>query len=1773
MSVSRTPKRSNTDSDELQLLIHQRGQIKGKVTKINNNLENAEDDPSLISVSLLKVYGKKLETHYAEYTVVHREVMEKIPPTRIEEQDEKLDEFDVLHTEALDRLERLVESFAKPVPTVALTSGAAPVIVQNHPLRPPVPSFDGRVENWPKFKAMFEDLVMKSGDSDAVKLHYLDKALVGDAAGLINAKMIQDNNFSQVWKQLKEQFENKRVIVDTHVEGLIQLKPMAKGNFKDLLELTKSCERHVAALQYQGLAVDELSGVIITKLLISRLDDRTLQLWERNQAHGELPKYDDTLLFLKGECQILERFQNSRHPVAAKEPSSKPMKPVNQKVHTVTSSNSESQCKICGEMHRHFECPVFAKMHVSDRKTKVKQLRICFNCLRPGHCAKDCSSKRTCSKCQRRHHTLLHEDFQAKPSETETLSEKESCSIVAEASASPNVFPSTSATPCSCNHSHTVKTAMLLTAVVSLESADSQSIPCRVMLDSGSQVSFLSEAIANRLMISREPVYVPITGIGGAKIYAREKLTVKIYSRCSNFSTDVECLVVPKVTSIIPSVKIDVSSWPIPAGLQLADPTFHVPSKIDMLIGASKFFTLLKSGQIFLDDGLPELHETHLGWVFSGEFHTETSNAVLAHTASLGTLNDTISRFWEVEDISLPTKEKDELDTCEEIFRSTHRRTSTGRYIVTLPFHEDISMLQDNRSVALRRFLMLERRFKRDSTLKKLYSEFIAEYEALGHCQEVDEANDDPSQGRYYLPHHAVLRPTSSTTKLRVVFNASAKPYQAAKSLNEVLHVGGVVQSDIFSILLRFRLHVVVFTADIAKMYRQVLVAACHTPFQRIFWRTESNQRLRVLELQTVTYGTASAPFLATRSLVQLCNDEGDRFPLASKIILEDCYVDDILSGSTSVEEAVEAQRQLQEMLQLGGFPIHKWSSNCSKLLSQVPEENREKLVRLDCPTNSEVIKTLGLTWSPQSDEFLFVTKTSADPHELFTKRKVFSEIGRLFDPLGLVSPIVVVAKILMQKLWTAGLSWDKNLEGELLVSWLKFRDTLPQMNEMTVPRRVIFPNFVTMEIHRFSDASIAACGAVLYVRSIFSDGSAALRLLCSKSKVAPIAELSIPRKELLAARLLSRLMVKVIDTIKVNFDDVVLWSDSQIVLAWLRKPLPTLQVFVRNRVTEIINETQNYTWKYVPTKENPADIVSRGSLPKALLSNDLWWKGPLFLQSINYEIESPDPISDDELPEMKTTAFISAVTYNVDDLPVFAKFSSFRKLQRVIAYVLRFISNCKIKNCNLRNLKRHLTVSEFRESMIVIIKVVQHEILGDEISRIENNEPCKRIGSLNPVYQDGLLRVGGRLKKSSISIMAKHPYILPRHPIVDLLIRAYHIENLHVGPSSLLVIIRGRYWLLEGRSAVRKITRSCVTCFRAKPTKASQQMGNLPSCRVTPAFPFEVTGVDYAGPIYVKKGQRKSILEKAYIAVFVCMVTRAVHLELVSNMTTDAFIGALHRFISRRGQPREIHSDNGSNFQGAKAELNELYRMFRSQYSVDKIEGFCQPKEIAWYFIPPEAPNFGGLWEAAVKSAKYHLKRTLKDTHLTFEEYVTVLTQVEAILNSRPLYATSPDADAPEVCTPGHILLGRAITAIPEPSYQNVPVNRLDRWQFVQRLRDEFWKKWKNNYLQTLQQRTKDQIRKNNLQPGMIVLLEDQNLPPMSWKLGRIMRTYPGSDGLVRTVDVMVGNTVYKRPVSRIAVLPIEDNIQLFENCSENASQPGGECSRASANHHRHQQ
>ncbi|XP_038122432.1 uncharacterized protein LOC119771109 [Culex quinquefasciatus] len=1745
---------------ELQGLFRLREQMRQRIVGVRRNLQKQKQ----LAVGPLKVMKEMLAAAFKEYNGCHNEVMTWITDDELPAQVAIYQEFEDMYFEVSTTVEELYLEVKNRDATPSNTKPQ--VVVQQRPLKVPIPSFDGSYANWPKFKAIFLDLMANSGDSDVVKLYHLEKALVGEAEGSIDAKVLNEGNYKQAWADLAERFDNLRVIVESHLRALLSLKRMTSESHNELRSLINEVTRNVESLRYLKQELTGVSEHMLVFLITNALDQSTRKAWEATQKKGELPKYAPTMEFLKSRAHILENcevaFEYQSPPATKPKPTFKPA----QRSHAVAAiPASESTCDFCGGSHGNYQCSTLTSLSMPQRREKVRVAGLCYNCLRKGHFVSGCPSTKACRKCEARHNTLLHDDAASIPGravQPKPLVVAEATALQPAVEEAPSSEVRHVSASCSSLFPTRSKTVLLLTAVVDALDKHGKPQPCRVLLDSGSQVNFVTEELANRLGVKKQPANVPITGINELRTHARDKVLVKFRSRVSSFACALECLVTPKVTGKIPSRKIDVSGWRLPEGVVLADQDFHTPDKVDMLIGGELFFDILKPRHLRLSDNLPQLRETHLGWVVAGVLKEPYVADVPIQHSNMATLEEVetmMKQFWQVEDLPDVPKLSREEAACESHFLSTYRRDPTGRFVVQQPFKKNVVNLDDCRDLALKRFLMLEKRLMRNPELQTQYIQFIREYEALGHCHEVIEADDPQGQKNFYLPHHAVLRPSSSSTKCRVVFDASARTSPNNLALNDVLLVGPVVQSELYAIMLRFRIHKIAFTADISKMYRQILMAPEHRHYQRIFWREQTTQPLRVLELDTVTYGTASAPYQATRCLAQLAEEEKDEFPIAARIVQQEVYMDDMLSGAETVSEAIEAQQQLKQLLGHGGFPVHKWCSNSVEFLKHVPVEERETQVPLEESGANKVIKVLGLLWDPEADTLLIANQTRPSTSDVVTKRRIYAEVAKFYDPLGLFSPAIVLAKLQSQHLWKIKADWDDPLEGEVARHWQDLQVSLAKLNQIQVPRRVTANNAVAYELHGFADASNVAYGACVYLRSIFADGSAKMSLLTSKSKLAPLKELSIPRKECCGALLLTRLVKKVITELNMEFQDVVLWCDSMIVLAWIKKPLNQLKQFVRNRIAVIQDETEGFRWEYINTENNPADIVSRGQGPELLRDNRLWWYGPDFLAYENYQTVPPQAVPDDDLPEMN--AVFAAPTVSIEPFPLFSRCSSFRKIQRIVGYALRFAENCRKKPAERRS-GQILTIIELRKSREAILKVIQLVHLGDEIRRVRLNEPCKRIGNLRPILHEGLLRVGGRLDRSQLAFECRHPIILPdKDPLVRKMIEEMHIDFVHVGQNGLVNALRQRFWLLNARSTIRKITRRCVKCFRCDPTRTTQLMGNLPPARVVPSPPFAATGVDYAGPFWVKQGSRRPTLVKAYLAVFVCMATKAVHLELVSDLSTDAFVAALRRMISRRGCVQELHSNNATNFKGAHHELHELHKQFRDQLAVQRIVQFCQEREIEWHFIPPDAPEFGGLWEAAVKSAKTHLKRIVGNAKLTYEEFSTVLTEIEAVLNSRPMFAVSNDPADPLVITPAHYLIGRPLTAPAEPSLEDLNANRLDRWQHLQLMREHFWRAWSREYLNTLQPRKKNLRAMPNVRVGMIVLLHDRVLPPLNWKLGRITAVYPGEDGFVRAVDVTVNGSTYRRPINKISILPIEDN-QPDEASKVEQTQPGGGCS-----------
>ncbi|XP_055622822.1 uncharacterized protein LOC129766324 [Toxorhynchites rutilus septentrionalis] len=1261
------------DMAEYNTLSNLRGLAKGKIIRLYDMLERVDEEQTQLTSPQVKVYIKKLDAAYKEFHNYHERIVAVVAHDRKEDQDCEYVEFETLYDNVSIFLETWLENFAAPDsrPATGQPVSQQPLIVQQS-LPRAIPTFDGKYEQWEKFKIMFGDVVNKSNEPPRIKLYHLEKALIGDAAGLIDAKTIADGNYDRAWEILRERFEDKRRMIDRHIVGLLSITKIVKEDHCELRKLIDTCVGHVENLKFLGQEFSGVSELIVIHILTSALDKESKRAWESSMEHGSLPHYNNTISFLKNRISILERCQVStisnenqfnrispkRNEISNKQPNSR-----------INAAMFSTNCEFCEGDHFAFKCPSFNALKIDERLKMVRDKRVCFNCLRRGHRGLDCPSYKSCSKCKRRHHSLLHREG-VRPSfnieKRDTLPENQKQHFTPSTLTNP--YEGSSKQDITAAYSNTrgnaAQQVLLLTAQVFILDKHGNPHICRALLDSGSQINFVSESLLNKLGVHVEETNILVTGVSNIKSKVQHKTCIQVLSRFNNFRIELDCLVSRKVTGILPTYEIDVASWNIPSEMQLADPSFYQPGQIDLLIGMEWFDDLIKSGRVKLFENSPTLIDSQFGWLIGGRVDGDSVSGSIFHShtaiSSDEQLNKQIQRFWELENVASEQCVPTEAEECEAHFQSTFRRNSEGRYVVQLPLKETCKQLGDSRQMAIRRFYMMESKLCKQPEIKQQYDEFIEEYVHLGHCKEINEKQDKDGIQKWYLPHHAVLRPSSSSTKCRVVFDASAKV--GGRSLNDEMMIGPTIQPDLLTIILRFRKHRYVLSADIAKMYRQVLVDSCHTPLQRILWRKNPMDQVKVLELQTVTYGMAAAPFLAIRALNQLSKDEEVSYPRAAEVVKKTFYVDNVLFGGTNLEEVVNVQQELISLLKLGGFHLHKWAANNDQLLEHIAEKDLDKLVNIEGTSANEIIKTLGLMWDPNNDELIFLSQPDcATPNP--TKRQVLSMIARLFDPLGLLSPVIVIAKMLMQQLWREKIGWDDKINEELTQQWKEFLAALPTDGQFRIPRQVFMNDAVKTEIHGFADASIDAYGACIYIRSLYDNGTANMRLITSKSKVCPITPLTIPRKELLAALLLHRLAIKVVTAMELEHVPVVLWSDSQVVLAWFNKPLERLQIFVRNRISEI-KSNDTVTWKYVRSADNPADIVSRGMSSEALANNRLWWNGPSFLRTIEYKEELLEVMDESEIPELKPET-IANVAIVDETLSIFEKFDSFPSLSQ----------------------------------------------------------------------------------------------------------------------------------------------------------------------------------------------------------------------------------------------------------------------------------------------------------------------------------------------------------------------------------------------------------------------------------------------------------------------------------------------------------------------------
>ena len=815
------------------------------------------------------------------------------------------------------------------------------------------------------------------------------------------------------------------------------------------------------------------------------------------------------------------------------------------------------------------------------------------------------------------------------------------------------------------------------------------------------------------------------------------------------------------------------------------------------------------------------------------------------------------------------------------------------------------------------------------------------------------------------MPHHGVRHPKKH--KLRVVFDCSAS-FQGT-SLNDELIQGPNLTNTLLGVLIRFRQEPVAMMADIEGMFHQVKVTPADKNFLRFLWwpSGDISQNLVEYRMTVHLFGATSSSSVASYAVRKTAEDNKDKFSAeAVNTVKEHFYVDDCLQCMPTDKECIVLSQELRSLCAQGGFRLTKWVSNSRAVLASIPEKERATEVKdidLD-QKHLPVERALGVQWNVEEDTFRIQVNMKNQP---YTRRGILSTVSSVYDPLGFLAPFIFSAKHILQQLCQLNYGWDDRIPEAFCQSWHKWLIGLQQMENFSIPRCIrskTFGKIKSAQLHHFCDASETGYGTVTYLKMTNAKNQINISLIMAKARVAPLKQVTIPRMELTAAVLAVKVNRMLETELHLPLRKAVFWTDSTSVLKYIRNSTKRFQTFVANRVGVIREHTTVEQWRYLNTKINPADHVSRGLTADAFLKCESWKKGPDFLQEKeetwpNLPADLTTIAADDpEIKREKVTVNTIQMTDQNPTSTLIHHYSSFDRLKRAVAWMLHFKTHLwqlnrkkkellvvmqnqepdtekqkqliEIEMKRFKDIQKvhNLSLDELDIAEMAVVQFCQRQGFQEEIETLQkgslNVRKDSSIYKLDPKLDLEVLRVGGRLSRAAMPEHAKHPAILPKdHHVSKLILRKIHQQAGHSGRNHMLSLLRQKYWIPCANSLSRKIISECVICRRLNASVGEQKMADLPRDRITADLPpFTQVGVDYFGPIEVKRG-RTSV--KRYGVIFTCLISRAVHLEVA--LDTDSCINALRRFIARRGQVTEMRSDNGTNLISTERELKEALK------------------------------------------------------------------------------------------------------------------------------------------------------------------------------------------------------------------------------------------------------
>lgn len=1452
--------------------------------------------------------------------------------------------------------------------------------------------------------------------------------------------------------------------------------------------------------------------------------------------------------------------------------------------------NPEKQCPIHNKPHPLSKCRGFVKMTFDERKRLLKEHMICYRCCAStSHMAKNCQAPIKCLECASdKHVSAMHfsgtstvQSSSQPPPHAEDGGEEETKQEIS----------SNCTKVCGIGQSGKSCSKIILVNVYP-SGQQQRSMRMYAVLDDQSNLSLARSEFFNKFDIhDSEAPYSITTCMGTTQAYGRRAHGYVIESldneTCLQLPTLIECDNLPNNRKEIPTPEVVYHHKHLNK-IASEIPPLDPKAEILLLIGRDLLRVHKVRKQINGRNNEPFAQKLDLGWVVVGDVCVNGMHGPPTVSSMKTYISDSgrPSTFLECENkIKVRDLYTERSDTLSVFSRTIHDhqlapsiedkrfldimekgflQDDSNSWVAPLPFRHPRRKLPNNREYAEKRFASLERNLQKKPEMKRHFFEFMQRLFDNHHAELALPLEEEKE--KWYLPIFGVYHP-QKPNQIRVVFDSSAQ--FDGISLNDVLLQGPDLNNSLLGVLMRFRIGPVAVLADIEQMFHCFVVREECRDMLRFLWYRDNQPGNEVVEyrMRVHIFGNSPSPAIAIYGLRRAAKEMEQIYGSKTTGLVErHFYMDDALLSFTSEAEATKTVEQLQEMLSISNLRLHKIASNCVNVINHFPADDRAKDIKdLDLFTDDlPVQRSLGVIWNLASDTFTFKVPENQKP---FTRRGVLSTVNSLFDPLGFLAPIAIKGRMILRDITTENIEWDVPLPQSKYEEWRRWQESLSVLKNLHIPRTYVsFPvsQAKTIELCVFSDASVQAISAVAYLRITHDDGHHEVGYIFGKSKLAPQPELTVPRLELCAAVLAVEVAETIMHEIDIKLDAVRYFSDSKVVLGYIHNERRRFYVFVSNRVQRIRQVSQPNQWRFVPTELNPADCGSRSVAAEELV-NTLWLTGPRFLTDMDstkigsdeqYLLINPD--DDTEVRVNATNVVTESSTHKLFSSR-FEHFSNWKSLLKAVArliHIAQSFSNKNSNSCRGWHYCNNISSSEMDKAERLIIHTAQQQCFSQEISavkkdqRLPKNSPILR---LNPfIDNDGLLRVGGRLQHSMLQRNESNPIIIPnKHHIATLLVRHHHERVKHQGRHLTEGAVRtSGLWLVGGKRLISTIIHKCVFCRKLRGLSEQQLMSDLPEERLKMDPPFSYVGLDVFGPweIVTKRTRGGQVNNKRWAVLFTCMSTRAIHIEIVETMTASSFINALRRFFSLRGPPKQLRSDRGTNFIGACSELK-----LSSQDVNNTIKDYLTEQRCTWEFNPPHASHMGGTWERMIGVSRRILDALLLDVkqpQLTHEVLVTFMAEVTAIVNARPLVPISTDPEAPLVLTPAMLLTQKTGAPPPVPDNLTEKDGYKSQWKRVQILANNFWTRWRKEYLCTLQGRQKWLVKKTNLKEGDVVLLKDSTAKRNEWPMGLVEKTYPSKDGLVRKVDVKVarhqGVKSFCRPISDLILLLSSSNVDV---------------------------